>query len=241
MRTNLDFGPTSKGHPDWDKAVKVWNQLADTSDGIYYKLVEQLKSHFTTWKANLNVKTTLSLTQEERGPGFVSALDASSRHLPSTANAQVSDSHAGSTFDPRVASPAPNNSHTSDIADGLRTMALEPPSNASTSAPAPPSGPNLLVINQPAVTSLSTNYVEQVQAAREVEKSERRPRTCQKCGNQGGQGCSGRKGANFCELPCRDCGAVNCLGRNSAMRDKPCWEVKEIMEQKLLKKRPRDP
>jgi hypothetical protein len=32
------------------------------------QLVEQLKSYYTSWKANVNVKTSLSMTQDERGP-----------------------------------------------------------------------------------------------------------------------------------------------------------------------------
>ncbi|KAF5326444.1 hypothetical protein D9611_000570 [Ephemerocybe angulata] len=34
MQSNPDFGPSSSAQPNWDKAVKTWNQLADTNDSL---------------------------------------------------------------------------------------------------------------------------------------------------------------------------------------------------------------
>ena len=41
IQENDDFRPGSSGHPNWDSAVVVWNQYADTNDGVYYKVRAQ--------------------------------------------------------------------------------------------------------------------------------------------------------------------------------------------------------
>jgi hypothetical protein len=38
IQKNVDFEPTKSGPPNWDNAVKAWNQMADTTDGIFYKV-----------------------------------------------------------------------------------------------------------------------------------------------------------------------------------------------------------
>jgi hypothetical protein len=38
MQKDERFGPTSNGGPNWDSVVRIWNQTADSTDGIYYKV-----------------------------------------------------------------------------------------------------------------------------------------------------------------------------------------------------------
>ncbi|RXW16378.1 hypothetical protein EST38_g9477 [Candolleomyces aberdarensis] len=52
--------------PNWKGIVKSWNRIADGDDGIFYKLTEQLKTYHAHWKVNVNIKATLSLTEDER-------------------------------------------------------------------------------------------------------------------------------------------------------------------------------
>ena len=52
--------------PSWNIAVKVWNRVAEIDLEISYKLVEQLMANYNDWKANLNIKQTLSLTLENQ-------------------------------------------------------------------------------------------------------------------------------------------------------------------------------
>ncbi|EKM74532.1 hypothetical protein AGABI1DRAFT_95562 [Agaricus bisporus var. burnettii JB137-S8] len=67
MNSDPSFSPQS-GEPKWNEAVQVWNANAESRDGVYYKLVEQLKTYYSRWKAHLNVKEALSLTSEQRRP-----------------------------------------------------------------------------------------------------------------------------------------------------------------------------
>ena len=50
----------------WNVAVKVWNRAAEIDLEISYKLVEQQMAYYNDWKANLNIKQTLSLTLENQ-------------------------------------------------------------------------------------------------------------------------------------------------------------------------------
>ena len=52
--------------PSWNITVKVWNRAAEIDLEISYKLVEQLMAYYNDWKANLNIKQTLSLTLENQ-------------------------------------------------------------------------------------------------------------------------------------------------------------------------------
>lgn len=78
---------------NWKQAVKAWNHVADRTDGIFYKvrlekypnhvltsfiqLAEQLSLYFSTWKTNLDIKETLSITTNARKPLQAIILDPS--------------------------------------------------------------------------------------------------------------------------------------------------------------------
>lgn len=92
MEANPAFNSTSSG-PIWKLAVKVWNEIADREDGVFYKvrittqskgrqlisshrqLVEQLKVYYSTWQTNLNVRQSLSMTSAARHPVVAAARD----------------------------------------------------------------------------------------------------------------------------------------------------------------------
>ncbi|KAF8801128.1 hypothetical protein BYT27DRAFT_7262351 [Phlegmacium glaucopus] len=61
MKSNPVFNAQSSG-PIWKLAVKVWNEFTDKQPGIFYKLVEQLKVHYSVWEVQVNVKQTLSMS-----------------------------------------------------------------------------------------------------------------------------------------------------------------------------------
>ncbi|KAF8802775.1 hypothetical protein BYT27DRAFT_7341177 [Phlegmacium glaucopus] len=67
MKSNPVFNAQSSG-PIWKLAVKVWNEFADKQPGIFYKLVEQLKVHYSVWEVQVNVKQTLSMSLAIRNP-----------------------------------------------------------------------------------------------------------------------------------------------------------------------------
>lgn len=55
--------------PNWEHAVRLWNDTADTKEGISYKLTEQLKVYYNgDWKRNTNIKQTKSMTVDVRFP-----------------------------------------------------------------------------------------------------------------------------------------------------------------------------
>ncbi|EKM78170.1 hypothetical protein AGABI1DRAFT_12817, partial [Agaricus bisporus var. burnettii JB137-S8] len=64
MQSDPSFSPQS-GEPHWNKAVRVWNSNAERV-GIYYKLVEQLKTYYAKWKARLHIKEAFSMTAAQR-------------------------------------------------------------------------------------------------------------------------------------------------------------------------------
>ncbi|KZT21248.1 hypothetical protein NEOLEDRAFT_1032610, partial [Neolentinus lepideus HHB14362 ss-1] len=66
MHNNPFFNQVS-GEPLWKEAVKVWNQLAESENGISYKLIEHLKTYYSTWKTRLNAKYTLMQTADVWG------------------------------------------------------------------------------------------------------------------------------------------------------------------------------
>ncbi|KAH6910945.1 hypothetical protein BKA70DRAFT_1268971 [Coprinopsis sp. MPI-PUGE-AT-0042] len=86
---------------------------------------------------------------------------------------------------------------------------------------------------------LSKRQIQKVKAGQVTEKASRQPRHCKKCGSEGEIICGGRRSVALCSMPCQDCGKVECLGRDPKL-ERPCWEVRERREKKLVKKRKRD-
>lgn len=50
--------------------------------------------------------------------------------------------------------------------------------------------------------------------------------TCQKCGR--GEGCRGNTGVKNCTYSCRDCGRIDCVGRNSQNLKQRCSTRKKV-------------
>ncbi|KIM48833.1 hypothetical protein M413DRAFT_438009 [Hebeloma cylindrosporum] len=55
---------------------------------------------------------------------------------------------------------------------------------------------------------------------RQPIKKPRKPRTCGKCGQAS---CPGKQMVSRCTNPCRDCGKVECRGRNTKFPTRPCF------------------
>ncbi|KAF8237934.1 hypothetical protein L208DRAFT_1244798 [Tricholoma matsutake] len=68
MTGNSRFNDPISG-PNWEQAIRLWNNTADITDGILYKLTEQLKVYYDgDWKRNTNIKQTKSMTADVHIP-----------------------------------------------------------------------------------------------------------------------------------------------------------------------------
>ncbi|KAF5323995.1 hypothetical protein D9611_008386 [Ephemerocybe angulata] len=65
MKSSSAFNSRSRG-PVWKLAVRVWNERADMSPKIFYKLIEHLKTHYALWNTNVGIRSTLSMSSSIR-------------------------------------------------------------------------------------------------------------------------------------------------------------------------------
>ncbi|KAH6902446.1 hypothetical protein BKA70DRAFT_1229093 [Coprinopsis sp. MPI-PUGE-AT-0042] len=262
MQKDARFGPTSNGGPNWDSAVRIWNQTADSTDGIYYKLVEQLKSYYTSWKTNLNIKTTLSLTHNERAPVRAALLHPTrATNVPSIAHHHLQthtvhhgfmevESHEGeigvgtssgpSVGDHVLSAHATEPSHDNTSLTGTSGAPLPVTNVPTTSVDSGVASSPPAAAAQEKMFGLSTAKVKKAHISHDTDVAVRKPRHCMKCGSGEEVMCGGRRGIGFCTKPCQDCHKIKgCLGRDPKS-DRPCWEVKEKREKLLGKKRKRN-
>ncbi|KAF6754755.1 hypothetical protein DFP72DRAFT_1009356 [Ephemerocybe angulata] len=215
----MQFHPvfnTPSGDPNWKQGVRVWNQYADTSESVFYKLIEQMRAYYSHWSTNAKIKVTLSRTKAERDR--LRALLAVPIPHPAILTRQR-DSPANS----------------STVEHGLRT----PPNGAGSTSPSPMDDDENGAGNtapssstpdtaQPATVhevmeAMSRKRVADTYSAREPAKRSRRgPRHCAKCTLQD---CKGKKSRNLCGNVCPDCKRPECPGRNSRRPGKKCWEA----------------
>ncbi|KAJ3547523.1 hypothetical protein NMY22_g1613 [Coprinellus aureogranulatus] len=74
------FSTIQGAHPNWDEAVKVYNGYAEREEDVFYKLTDQLQSHWTEYKATVNRKETASITYDDR-QGLQTALRSNERAI----------------------------------------------------------------------------------------------------------------------------------------------------------------
>ncbi|KAF5313428.1 hypothetical protein D9611_008540 [Ephemerocybe angulata] len=65
MVSSSAFNSTSRG-PVWKLAVRVWNERAELTHGISYKLVEHLKTCYASFNVGIRIRQTLSTTSTIR-------------------------------------------------------------------------------------------------------------------------------------------------------------------------------
>ncbi|KAF8809041.1 hypothetical protein BYT27DRAFT_7095061, partial [Phlegmacium glaucopus] len=198
MRENTTFCPKS-GPINWDDAAKVWNSLADREKNLTYKLGEQLMTYYHTWKMNLNIKETLSMTLDARRP----VLHAIRNPLRLAHAPPVSERHTkphevqhGFNIQQNDKSPIPSATEGVQSSSNLTSLSIE--------------------------GYIARKRVGECLQRAEPVKRTRKDRTCQKCGRVD---CNGRKEVRLCQNPCQDCRGHSCRGRNSKRPKKPCWDA----------------
>ncbi|KAF7762010.1 hypothetical protein Agabi119p4_10002 [Agaricus bisporus var. burnettii] len=175
MNSDPSFSPQS-GEPKWNEAIQVWNANAESRDGVYYKLVEQLKTYYSRWKAHLNVKEALSLTSEQRRPVTQMVHDPNrSRVVPPVSPRPLQPHHALTGFSEHEPSE------------------LHPPSFNTI----PVSTDSMANYTQQIETRIQQWVATRLQKKTPIDKP-RRPRTCKKCANPNCPGCNSHK----LHLPC---------------------------------------
>ncbi|KAF6764006.1 hypothetical protein DFP72DRAFT_956173 [Ephemerocybe angulata] len=236
MASNPAFNSRTTG-PTWKLAVKVWNEHAETSKHVYYKLVEQLKSYFTTWTANLSVVQTLSMTSLVRNP-----ITAASRAISrSTLAPSMTDRpltlhavHAGfntpalrTSLPVPPSEPAEQNSGVSSITAPQAQTPPEPSPVISTPTPGSSLIPHESIpvsVADALARQRVSDEITQIQHQPQNGPTEpRKPRTCAKCGILAPP-CPGRQRRQNCRNPCQDCTKLDCYGRNARRPDKKCDE-----------------
>ncbi len=235
---------TGKSGPDFDTAVKLWNDIAAGTDGMAYKvrhlcidcliereglktylqLPEHLKAYYNgEWKTQSNIKQTLAMTSAER------------RSIKKIIR------------DPRRALAAPPVKDTSLEARSVTSGLLPLPPLPSTSSDTVLYTENSLI----ATTSTSASHVgipesnmdssntcghvlslqdKQKEIGKRLaakacideppKKKAKRPKQCRKCKYK--DQCNGRQNIGLCKNPCKDCGIVQCRGRNTNRPNLPC-------------------
>lgn len=87
-----------------------------------------------------------------------------------------------------------------------------------------------------ATSFMSRQHIRSIQAATSsLGAKPRRGRSCMKCGDS--TSCPGRQTVELCKRPCRDCGNINCLGRDSKHPNKKCHQVSDERRQHMMLKR----
>ncbi|KAF8240317.1 hypothetical protein L208DRAFT_1234018 [Tricholoma matsutake] len=149
MMGNSRFNDPILG-PNWEQAVRLWNNTADITDGISYKLTEQLKVYYNgDWKRNTNIKQTKSMTADvciplkqslcdprwssaaPKAPERAQTLHSMSKGLQATSDIALSTFGTGPTL-----LPAPPLSRSPPITT-LPSLSPAPPAPMPSSSSAP--------------------------------------------------------------------------------------------------------
>ncbi|KAF5309105.1 hypothetical protein D9611_014794 [Ephemerocybe angulata] len=231
MVSSSAFNSTSRG-PVWKLAVRVWNERAELTHGISYKLVEHLKTCYASFNVGIRIRQTLSTTSTIRRDINKRARDP----RRSDAAPQLMDRPLAPTM-VTAGLDIPSNwqiyigAYTSDathiaypatahalaqrrVAEDIAQRQQQPPAIIPPTPTLPPQHPPTTFSD--AARELARQRVASSVAQRQPQPAApsgpRGPRKCQKCGSAE---CSGRKQIKFCYNPCQDCGEILCYGRNS--------------------------
>lgn len=173
------------------------------------QLVEQLKTYYSKWKLKLNVKEALSLTSSQRRSVTNLIRDPQRSEITPIVAAKPVQLHC-------VSSGFSNISFPTDSLSENPTTRNVPLSSQSPQTTAD-GGPRLDYAQQIEMRA-QQRVSAQIQKVKPVNKI-RKPRTCKKCARAD---CSGKRRVADCKNPCRDCGEVECQGRNSRKLHLPC-------------------
>ena len=235
----------------WETAMKIWNGYADEHKEISYKvcithsvcpmiysyevlrswqLVEHLKIYFNgDWKSQANTKQTMAVTAKDRLPLKKALQDPRRSETAPLATESTMQLHAVAKGFVPLDPPA--------ILFALPLPDVDMPDNTITKSPAllKSTSPARLIENpeerQEPVPTVETFQIlsrkRAAEASTEVQptKRKRQARSCRKCAS--GTECRGRKEVKYCTNKCKDCGKVDCHGRNPKKLRLPCnegWE-----------------
>ncbi|KAF8078294.1 hypothetical protein FPV67DRAFT_1402915 [Lyophyllum atratum] len=196
--------------PNWERAARLWNDTADTREGISYKLTEQLKVYYNgDWKRNTNIKQTKSMTADARIPLKQSLRDPRRSSGAPKAPEMAKTLHSVSRGFQVSAQAGPSSS----APPVLLQVPPHPLSNTSSlnmnSSPFSQDTPAFQIARKRALAA----------ALPERPSKKRKGRTCRKCANED---CPGKKSVSLCRNLCRDCNHQVCRGRNPQRPTRLC-------------------
>lgn len=193
-----------------------------------FKFPENLKAYHTEWERQLNIKESLSLSLPARRPILKAARDPSqANNAPILSNRTLASSIPMSGFDHSILEMAPDLPTSSpDIPASSSSQSL--PLAVSTSTQAASSTLTTApALSQPSMLQrLARGQVAKVvKSMPQPTEKKKRQRCCRKCGLMSPL-CIGNKQVIKCTRPCRDCGKVDCQGRNPSKRGDhwKCWD-----------------
>ncbi|EKM75414.1 hypothetical protein AGABI1DRAFT_64645 [Agaricus bisporus var. burnettii JB137-S8] len=208
METEPSFSPRSGG-PCWNDAVIKWNEYAEKTDGVYYKLVEHLKVYSSKWNSLLHVKEALSLTSNARQP----------------LTKLIHDPSRSSNVPPVLPTiPHPLRVELGQLEGGTVTRDSTRPLDTANLNHAMASRyfPDSTLLRAPSVAlEMRRSVVEPETHQAQIGQTTRRRRTCRKCALPD---CKGKRAVVDCRNKCQDCGEFQCRGRNSRKLHLTCRE-----------------
>ena len=203
-----------------------------------WQLAEHLKIYFNgDWKSQANTKQTMAVTAKDRLPLKKALQDPSQSETAPQATESTMQLHAVAKgfvpLDPPAilfALPLPD-------VDMPTILAVNPDHTSTKSSASSKSttSPTRLIEtpedSQRPIPTVETSQIlskrRAAEASTEVQptKWKRQARSCRKCAS--GTECRGRKEVKYCTNKCKDCGKVDCRGRNPKKLRLPCnegWE-----------------
>ncbi|KAG6821234.1 hypothetical protein H0H93_002344 [Arthromyces matolae] len=195
-------------------AVKIWNRRAETDKDIYYKLEEQLTSHFKgRWQDISN--SVLSISQAKPFTDPLQKRVHDPKRPTEIINVPTTEMTRNCVTEGFDSSKLPDN-----ISDAHSPHLRVHSSHSNVQGFANANG----ISHQAAQATLTLSAVQastsRAHAGR--QNKERQDRSCPRCGHA--SGCSGRQSWYRCQYSCRDCGAssiADCVGRKSKVPTKP--------------------
>ncbi|KAJ3840970.1 hypothetical protein F5878DRAFT_672230, partial [Lentinula raphanica] len=227
---------TGSSEPRWDNIVLAWNTVANNEKEVSYKIIEHLRLYYNgEWKSLANIKQTLAQTADDRKRAKKHIHDPlRTKPLPVAPEAPLSLHHVPAGLRSLESTPLPHPNPltpptiTQTDAEDLHRQPLQPEPNSnpiaasasssSSSSQDPPPCSVSTVIEQ-----LAGNRVHANATLPAPRPKQRQVRRCKKCTR--GELCNGRSNVKLCMNPCRDCGKVECEGRDSKRLNSPCKNV----------------
>ncbi|KAJ3836718.1 hypothetical protein F5878DRAFT_586170 [Lentinula raphanica] len=224
---------TGSSEPRWDNIVLAWNTTANNEKEVSYKIIEHLRLYYNgEWKSLANIKQTLAQTAEDRKCAKKHVHDPlRTKPLPVALEAPLSLHHVPAGLRSLESTPRPPSASPSTTQTDAENSHLQPfrpslnPNPISASASSSSSSQDLLAPSSVAtvIEQLAGNRVRANATLPAPKPKQRQVRRCKKCTR--GESCNGHSNVKLCMNPCRDCGKVECEGRDSKRLNLPCKNI----------------